>query len=132
MGDFKIREGIAAHGNYSLLLDNELNRSPVYTLEGIKSGDVVSSSVKSNISKDDEIDNIVIICEYTDINGNTVTSTSDPSPGRIDDAWYMSDLFSKMESQPADSSVRCYVKYTGNKSVRLDDFTLKIYSKNPW
>jgi len=130
-GDFIIQEGISAHGKYSILIDNDMCRSPLYTLEGIKTGDVVSSSVKSNISREDKIENILIKCEYTDINGNTVVSYSDPSPGRIDDAWYMSNLFVKIESQPADSSIRCYVEYKGNESVRLDDFTLKVYSQNP-
>ena len=130
-GSYIILEGISAHGNFSLLLENDMQRSPHYTLEGINKGDVVSSSIKSNISIEDEIENIIIKCEYTDINGNTVVLNSDPSPGRIDEAWYMSDLFAKIKSQPADSSIRCYVEYNGNESVRLDDFILKVYSQNP-
>jgi hypothetical protein len=92
---------------------------------------VVSSSIKSNLSIEDEIENIIIKCEYTDLNGNTVVSNSDPSPGKIDEAWYMSELFAKIKSQPADSSIRCYVEYNGNESVRPDDFILKVYSQNP-
>ncbi|MCK4989963.1 MAG: hypothetical protein KAS29_05735, partial [Bacteroidales bacterium] len=130
-GEFIIQEGISANGNYSILLENDLQRSPQYSIEGIQAGDVVSSSVKINIPIEDEIENILIKCEYTDINGNPVVSNSDPSPGRIDEAWYMSNLFAKIESQPADSSIRCYVEYNGNESVRLDDFTLKVYSQNP-
>ncbi len=130
-GGFIIQEGISAHGNYSILLENDIHRSPLYTLEGIKKGDVISSSIKSNISIEDEIENILIKCEYTDINGNTVVSNSDPSPGRINEAWYMSNLFAKIESQPADSSIRCYIEYKGNEFVRIDDFTLKVYSQNP-
>ena len=129
MGGFILQEGISAHGNYSICLENEMARSPVYTLKGIKTGDVVSSSVKSNIFNEGEIENILIKCEYTDINGNDVISNSDPSPGRIDEDWYMSNLFAEIESQPADSSIRCYVEYNGNESVRLDDFTLKVYSQ---
>jgi len=129
-GNFIIQDGISAHGNYSILLDNDRHRSPSYIVEGIKAGDVVSSSVKSSISPEDEIENILITCEYTDINGNTIVSNSDPSPGRIHEDWYMSDLFAKIESQPADSSIRCYVEYNGNESVFLDDFTLKIYSQS--
>lgn len=130
-GGFFLREGISAHGNYSVLLGDNSARSPVYTLEGIKAGDFVSSSVKSNIAIDDEIENVLIKCEYTDINGNTIISGSDPSPGKIDEAWYMSDLFSKIESQPANSSIRCYVEYNGDKSILIDDFTLKVYSTTP-
>lgn len=130
-GDFILQEGIAAHGHYSILLKDDMPRSPLYTLKGIATGDVVSSSVKSNIFNEDDTDNILIKCEYTDIKGNDVISTSDSSSGRIDDDWYMSNLFTKIESQPADSSIRCYVEYNGNESVRLDDFTLKVYSQVP-
>ena len=129
-GNFIIQDGISAHGNHSILLDNDRHRSPSYILEGIKTGDVVSSSVKSSISPDDEIENILITCEYTDINGNTIVSNSDPSPGRIHEDWYMSDLFAKIESQPVDSSIRCYIEYNGNESAFLDDYTLKIYSQS--
>jgi hypothetical protein len=130
-GSFNIQEGISAHGNNSILLESDMPRSPVYTLEGIKQGDVVSSTVKSNISNKAEIEDILIKIEYTDVNGITIVANSAPSPGKINKVWYMSDLFTKIESQPADSSIRCYVEYVGNESVRLDDFTLKVYSQNP-
>lgn len=130
-GDYIIRKGISAHGNNSILLENGMPASPRYHLEGIKAGDVVSSSVKSNISREDEIGNILIKCEYTDTSGNTVVLNSNPSTGRIHEDWYMSDLFAKIESQPADSTIHCYVEYTGNEAVHIDDFTLKVYCKNP-
>jgi len=129
-GEFDTKAGFSAHGDYSTLLENDIHRSPYYTLNGIKTGDVVSSSVKSNISTEDKIENIQIKCEYIDINGDIIELKSEPSPGRIDEDWFMSDLFAKIESQPADSSLKCYVKYTGSKSVLLDDFTIKVYSQN--
>ncbi len=130
-GSFNIQEGIFAHGKNSILLESDMPRSPHFTLYGIKQGDVVSSTVKSNISNKAEIENILIKIEFTDINGNTMVANSAPSPGKINEVWYMSDLFTKIESQPADSSIRCYVEYLGNESVCLDDFTLKVYSQNP-
>lgn len=130
IGDFVVQDEISAHGNYSAVLEDDMTKSPYYTVKGTKSGDVISSSVKSNLSKTDNIENILITCEYTDIKGNLISLVSDPSPGRIHEAWYMSDFFAPIESQPADSSIRVYVEYTGNESVRLDDFTLKVYSQN--
>lgn len=126
-GGFNVHEGIAVRGNHSILLNNDLSKSPLYILKGIKKGDVISSSVKSNCSIEAEIENLLIKFEYTDIHGNTIVLDSDPSHGKIHKDWYMSDLFAKIESQPAESIIRCYVEYKGIETVYLDDFTLKVY-----
>ena len=81
------------------------------------------------MSKKNNIDHILITCEYTDINGDVIQMTSGPSPGKIHEDWYMIALFAKIETQPADSSLRCYVEYNGTEPVRLDDFNLKVYSR---
>jgi hypothetical protein len=128
-GRFILREGISANGNYSIELGKEEVRSPTYLLKGIMQGDVVSSSIKSNISEEDNIEHILITCEYTDINGDLIKLVSGPSPGKIHEDWFMSELYAKINSQPADSSIVCYVEYTGDYSVRIDDFMLKIYSR---
>jgi len=130
-GGFLIRERVSAHGNHSGILNGEYSRSPAFILEGINNGDVISSSIKSDIANDDTIDNIRIWVEYADQDGNTIVSGSDPSPGIIADDWFMSNLFAEIVSQPMDSSIRCYVEYNGDRSAFIDDFTLKVYSQKP-
>ena len=128
-GAFVLDPKLSAHGTYSILLDGTRKISPVYTISGIIQGDRLSSSVKTSIAKFDDIDHINIRAEYLDSLGNIVVLNSGPSPGKIHKDWYKTDLYGAIDSQPADSSISCFVEYNGNGTIRIDDFTLKVYSQ---
>lgn len=129
-GKFEVQEGVAAHGNSSLRLNQDLNQSPRYILKGIKAGDVVASSVKCNFPEEDNTDNLLITCIYMDADSTTVITGSGPIQSQIDKEWHMKHLFHQIQSQPVDGTVTCYVEYRGMRSVHIDDFVLQLFSKN--
>jgi hypothetical protein len=128
-GNFVVDTKQSANGTNSIVLDETRKISPAYAISRIIRGDRISSAVKTSIAKNDEIDHINIRVEYLDPLGNKVVLNSSPSPGKIHEDWYKSDLYGVIESQPLDSSISCFVEYKGNGTVFLDDFTLMVYSQ---
>ncbi len=114
-------------GTRALKLDKVLADSPQYIINNVSEGDYFELTVIRMMNENAEHGYLVL--HSSDPAIDSIMFTNWKTVADVGPKWDLVRLTAGIRHQPADSTVFCFFRYTGDGEAFIDDFTIKHFSR---
>ncbi|MBC8487468.1 MAG: hypothetical protein H8D45_15670 [Bacteroidetes bacterium] len=129
IGKFNLTGKEVCNGSNALKLDSTIPVSPKYIINNISVGDYIEVTVKRRKNNNPK-KGMLVLCSSAPVYDSTIFTESS-SVSSVSAKWEIVRLNTEINFQPANNTLSCFFRYSGDEVVFIDDFTFKHFKLMP-